>query len=48
MEHGNDFLVQASLYFAAAVVAVMASHRLGLGSSFFLLARKPKRPAKES
>ncbi|HKX39230.1 MAG TPA: monovalent cation:proton antiporter-2 (CPA2) family protein, partial [Burkholderiales bacterium] len=32
MEHGNDFLVQASLYFAAAVVAVMASHRLGLGS----------------
>ncbi|MGH8518469.1 MAG: monovalent cation:proton antiporter-2 (CPA2) family protein, partial [Panacagrimonas sp.] len=32
MEHGNDFLVQASIYFAAAVVAVMASHRLGLGS----------------
>ena len=32
MEHGNDFLFQASLYFAAAVVAVMASHRLGLGS----------------
>jgi len=32
MEHGNDFLVQASLYFAAAVIAVMASHRLGLGS----------------
>jgi glutathione-regulated potassium-efflux system ancillary protein KefC len=32
VEHGNDFLVQASLYFAAAVVAVMISHRLGLGS----------------
>jgi glutathione-regulated potassium-efflux system ancillary protein KefC len=28
----HDFLVQASLYFAAAVVAVMAAHRLGLGS----------------
>jgi glutathione-regulated potassium-efflux system ancillary protein KefC len=32
VEHGNDFLVQAGLYFAAAVVAVMISHRLGLGS----------------
>src|SRR5262245_33947437 len=32
VEHGNDFLVQASLYFAAAVAAVMISHRLGLGS----------------
>ena len=32
MEHGNDFLVQASLYFASAVIAVMFSHRLGLGS----------------
>ena len=32
MEHGNDFLFQASLYFAAAVAAVMVSHRLGLGS----------------
>ena len=32
MEHGNDFLIQASLYFAAAVVAVMISHKLGLGS----------------
>ena len=32
MEHGNDFLVQASLYFAAAVAAVMISHKLGLGS----------------
>ena len=30
MEHA--FLVQASLYFAAAVVAVVAAHRLGLGS----------------
>jgi len=30
--HGNDFLVQASLYFAAAVVAVLLSRRLGLGS----------------
>jgi len=32
VEHGNDFLFQAALYFTAAVVAVMASHRLGLGS----------------
>jgi glutathione-regulated potassium-efflux system ancillary protein KefC len=32
VEHGNDFLFQASLYFAAAVAAVMISHRLGLGS----------------
>ena len=32
MEHGNDFLVQASLYFASAVIAVMLAHRLGLGS----------------
>ncbi|HEX5767578.1 MAG TPA: monovalent cation:proton antiporter-2 (CPA2) family protein, partial [Burkholderiales bacterium] len=32
MEHGNDFLVQASLYFAAAVAAVMISHKFGLGS----------------
>ncbi len=32
VEHGNDFLFQASLYFAAAVAAVMVSHRLGLGS----------------
>ena len=32
MEHGNDFLVQAGLYFAAAVVAVMISHKLRLGS----------------
>jgi glutathione-regulated potassium-efflux system protein KefC len=32
VEHGNDFLLQASLYFASAVVAVMLSHKLGLGS----------------
>jgi glutathione-regulated potassium-efflux system ancillary protein KefC len=32
VEPGNDFLLQASLYFAAAVAAVMISHKLGLGS----------------
>src|SRR5882762_3690806 len=32
MEHGNAFLLQAAVYFAAAVIAVMLSHRLGLGS----------------
>jgi len=32
MEHGNAFLIQASIYFAAAVVAVLAAHRLGLGA----------------
>lgn len=32
MEHGNAFLIQASVYFAAAVMAVVLSHRLGLGS----------------
>lgn len=32
MEHGNPFLIQASICFAAAVVSVMLSHRLGLGS----------------
>jgi glutathione-regulated potassium-efflux system ancillary protein KefC len=32
VEHGNDFLLQASLYFAAAVAAVMISHKFGLGS----------------
>src|SRR5688500_12199119 len=32
VEHGNDFLVQASIYFASAVISVMLSHRLGLGS----------------
>jgi glutathione-regulated potassium-efflux system ancillary protein KefC len=31
VEHSN-FLLQAAVYFAAAVVAVMLSHRLGLGS----------------
>ena len=31
MEHGNPFLIQASIYFAAAVLGVMLSHRLGLG-----------------
>ncbi|HKX38083.1 MAG TPA: hypothetical protein VJN20_05485 [Burkholderiales bacterium] len=30
MAHGNDFLVQACLYFPAAVAAVMISHRLRL------------------
>ena len=32
MEHGNAFLIQASIYFAAAVIAVMVAHRLGLGT----------------
>ncbi len=32
MEHANPFLIQASVYFAAAVLAVVAAHRLGLGS----------------
>ncbi len=32
MEHGHAFLTQASVYFAAAVITVMLSHRLGLGS----------------
>ncbi|HEX4927941.1 MAG TPA: monovalent cation:proton antiporter-2 (CPA2) family protein [Burkholderiales bacterium] len=32
MAHGNELLLQAAVYFAAAVVAVMAAHRLGLGS----------------
>ena len=32
MEHGNALLLQAAVYFAAAVLAVMAAHRLGLGS----------------
>jgi glutathione-regulated potassium-efflux system ancillary protein KefC len=32
VEHGSAFLLQASLYFAAAVVAVVLAHRLGLGS----------------
>ena len=39
MEHGNAFLLQAAVYFAAAVIAVMAAHKLGLGSvAGFLLA----------
>ena len=32
MEHGHILLGQAAIYFAAAVLAVMAAHRLGLGS----------------
>ena len=32
MEHGNVFLIQASVYFAAAVLAVVLAHKLGLGS----------------
>jgi glutathione-regulated potassium-efflux system ancillary protein KefC len=32
MEHGNPLLMQAILYLAAAVLAVVISHRLGLGS----------------
>ena len=32
MEHGNPLLVQAAIYFAAAVMAVLAAQRLGLGS----------------
>jgi len=32
MEHGAGFLVPAAIYFASAVLAVMLSHRLGLGS----------------
>jgi glutathione-regulated potassium-efflux system ancillary protein KefC len=32
VEHGNDFLVQAGLYFASAVIAVVLAHRFGLGS----------------
>ena len=32
MEHGASFLVQASVYLIAAVIAVVVAHRLGLGS----------------
>lgn len=32
MEHGHVFLGQLAIYFTAAVLAVMAAHRLGLGS----------------
>jgi glutathione-regulated potassium-efflux system ancillary protein KefC len=32
MEHGNPLLIQAAIYFAAAVIAVLIAQRLGLGS----------------
>src|ERR1041385_1502273 len=32
MEHGHIFLGQLAIYFTAAVLAVIAAHRLGLGS----------------
>jgi glutathione-regulated potassium-efflux system ancillary protein KefC len=32
VDHGAGFLVPATIYFTAAVLAVMLSHRLGLGS----------------
>lgn len=32
MDHGNPLLVQAAVYFAAAVVAVLVAQRPGLGS----------------
>ncbi|MBI4291174.1 MAG: cation:proton antiporter [Betaproteobacteria bacterium] len=32
MEHGNPLLVQAAIYFASAVIAVLIAQRLGLGS----------------
>jgi len=32
MEHGNPLLIQAAIYFAAAVIAVLVAQRLGLGS----------------
>src|SRR6185503_5313483 len=32
MEHANPLLIQAAIYFAAAVVAVLVAQRLGLGS----------------
>ncbi len=32
MEHGNPLLVQAAIYFASAVIAVLAAQRFGLGS----------------
>ena len=32
MEHANPLLIQAAIYFAAAVVAVLIARRLGLGS----------------
>ncbi len=32
MEHGSGFLIQSIVFFASAVLAVVLSHRLGLGS----------------
>src|SRR5882672_7574399 len=32
MEHANPLLIQAAIYFAAAVVAVLVAQRLGLGT----------------
>jgi glutathione-regulated potassium-efflux system ancillary protein KefC len=32
MDHGNPLLIQAAIYFAAAVIAVLVAQRLGLGS----------------
>jgi len=32
MDHGNPLLIQATIYFAAAVIAVLVAQRLGLGS----------------
>ena len=32
IEHGNPLLLQAALFFAAAVFAVLISHRVGLGA----------------
>jgi glutathione-regulated potassium-efflux system ancillary protein KefC len=32
MEHGNPLLIQAAIYFASAVIAVLIAQRLGLGS----------------
>src|SRR4051812_1904380 len=32
MDHANPLLIQAAIYFAAAVVAVLIARRLGLGS----------------
>lgn len=32
MEHGNLFMVQGIIFLGAAVLAVVISHRLGLGS----------------
>src|SRR5688500_11457599 len=32
MDHGNPLLLQAAIYFAAAVIAVLVAQRLGLGA----------------